>query len=542
MAKQLTFEEEARQKILAGVTKAAKAVKSTMGPAGRNVILNKPFGFPVVTKDGVSVAKEIDLADPVENIGAQLVKEVASKTNDIAGDATTLSTVLTEAIYKEGLKNVTAGANAISIQRGINKAVAVAVKAIETIAKPVDSTEEIAQVATVSANWDTEIGNLIASAMNKVGKDGTITVEEAKGMETYMEVVEGMQFDKGYLSPYFVTNSNTMEAVLETPMILLYEKKISSLHPILPALELAAKNNKPIFIIAEDVEGEALSALVVNNIRGTLKSVAVKAPGFGERRKEIMRDIAVLTGASFISDDLGAKLESITAADFGEAKRIIVTKDTSVIVEGAGASEAIAARVAQIKKQLAETTSEYDSEKLQERLAKLSGGIAILKIGAATETEMKEKKDRVDDALHATRAAVEEGIVPGGGVTLIRAQKAVEALELEGDEATGAAIVHRAMEAPLRQLITNAGKEAALIVEKVKELPGSMGYDIVRSSYVNMYTAGVVDPAKVIRVALQNSSSVAGLMLTTECIVTDAKEENSCSCKSNQPQLPGMSF
>ena len=542
MAKQLTFDEEARQKILAGVTKAAKAVKSTMGPAGRNVILNKPFGFPAVTKDGVSVAKEIDLADPLENIGAQLVKEVASKTNDIAGDATTLSTVLTEAIYKEGLRNVTAGANAISIQRGINKAVAVAVKAIAAIAKPVDSTEEIAQVATVSANWDTEIGNLIASAMNKVGKDGTITVEEAKGMETYMEVVEGMQFDKGYLSPYFVTNSDTMEAVLETPMILLYEKKISSLHPILPALELAAKNNRPIFIIAEDVEGEALSALVVNNIRGTLKSVAVKAPGFGERRKEIMRDIAVLTGASFISDDLGAKLESITVDDFGTAKRIIVTKDTSVIVEGAGASEAITARVAQIKKQLAETTSEYDSEKLQERLAKLSGGIAILKIGAATETEMKEKKDRVDDALHATRAAVEEGIVPGGGVTLIRAQKAVEALELEGDEATGAAIVHRAMEAPLRQLITNAGKEAALIVEKVKELPEAMGYDIVRASYVNMFTAGVVDPAKVIRVALQNSSSVAGLMLTTECIVTDVKEENSCSCKSHQPQLPGMSF
>lgn len=542
MAKQLTFDEEARQKILAGVTKAAKAVKSTMGPAGRNVILNKPFGFPAVTKDGVSVAKEIDLADPLENIGAQLVKEVASKTNDIAGDATTLSTVLTEAIYKEGLRNVTAGANAISIQRGINKAVNAAVEAIKGIAKPVDSTEEIAQVATVSANWDTEIGNLIASAMNKVGKDGTITVEEAKGMETYMEVVEGMQFDKGYLSPYFVTNSDTMEAVLESPFILLYEKKISSLHPILPALELAAKKNRPIFIIAEDVEGEALSALVVNNIRGTLKSVAVKAPGFGERRKEIMRDIAALTGASFISDDLGVKLESITAADFGEAKRIIVTKDTSVIVEGAGASEAIAARVAQIKKQLAETTSEYDSEKLQERLAKLSGGIAILKIGAATETEMKEKKDRVDDALHATRAAVEEGIVPGGGVTLIRAQKAVESLTLEGDEATGADIVHRAMEAPLRQLITNAGKEAALIVEKVKELPEAMGYDIVRASYVNMFTAGVVDPAKVIRVALQNSSSVAGLMLTTECIVTDVKEENSCGCKSHQPQLPGMSF
>lgn len=542
MAKQLTFEEEARQKILAGVTKAAKAVKSTMGPAGRNVVLSKPFGFPVVTKDGVSVAKEIDLADPVENIGAQLIKEVASKTNDIAGDATTLSTVLTEAIYKEGLRNVTAGANAISIQRGINKAVNAAVEAIKGIAKPVDSTSEISQVATVSANWDSEIGNLIASAMEKVGKDGTITVEEAKGIDTYMEVVEGMQFDKGYLSPYFVTKADTMEAVLDAPMILLYEKKISSLNPILPALELVSKKNRSLFIIAEDIEGEALSALVLNNIRGALKSVAVKAPGFGERRKEIMRDIAALTGATFISDDLGAKLEDITLADFGSAKRVVVTKDTSVIVEGAGDPEAISARISQIKKQLSETTSEYDSEKLQERLAKLAGGIAILKIGAATETEMKEKKDRVDDALHATRAAVEEGIVPGGGVTLIRAQKAVEALSLEGDEATGAAIVKRAMEAPLRQLITNAGREAALIVEKVKELPDTMGYDIVSASYVNMFTAGVVDPAKVIRVALQNSSSVAGLMLTTECIVTDIKEEASCGCKAQQPTLPGMSF
>ena len=542
MAKQLTFEEEARQKILAGVTKAAKAVKSTMGPAGRNVVLSKPFGFPVVTKDGVSVAKEIDLSDPVENIGAQLIKEVASKTNDIAGDATTLSTVLTEAIYKEGLRNVTAGANAISIQRGINKAVNAAVEAIKGIAKPVDSTSEISQVATVSANWDSEIGNLIASAMEKVGKDGTITVEEAKGIDTYMEVVEGMQFDKGYLSPYFVTKSDTMEAVLDSPMILLFEKKISSLSPILPALELVSKKNRPLFIIAEEIEGEALSALVLNNIRGALKSVAVKAPGFGERRKEIMRDIAALTGATFISEDLGTKLEDITLADFGSAKRVVVTKDTSVIVEGAGEPEDISARIAQIKKQLSETSSEYDSEKLQERLAKLSGGIAILKIGAATETEMKEKKDRVDDALHATRAAVEEGIVPGGGVTLIRAQKAVEALSLEGDEATGAAIVKRALEAPLRQLITNAGREAALIVEKVKELPDNMGYDIVRASYVNMFTAGVVDPAKVIRVALQNSSSVAGLMLTTECIVTDIKEESSCSCKSQQPTLPGMSF
>lgn len=542
MAKQLTFEEDARQKILAGVTKAAKAVKSTMGPAGRNVVLSKPFGFPVVTKDGVSVAKEIDLADPVENIGAQLIKEVASKTNDIAGDATTLSTVLTEAIYREGLRNVTAGANAISIQRGINKAVNAAVEAIKGIAKPVDSTSEISQVATVSANWDSEIGNLIASAMEKVGKDGTITVEEAKGIDTYMEVVEGMQFDKGYLSPYFVTKSDTMEAVLDSPMILLFEKKISSLSPILPALELVSKKNRPLFIIAEDIEGEALSALVLNNIRGALRSVAVKAPGFGERRKEIMLDIAALTGATFISEDLGAKLEGITLDAFGSAKRVVVTKDTSVIVEGAGEPEDIAARIAQIKKQLSETSSEYDSEKLQERLAKLSGGIAILKIGAATETEMKEKKDRVDDALHATRAAVEEGIVPGGGVTLIRAQKAVEALSLEGDEATGAAIVKRALEAPLRQLITNAGREAALIVEKVKELPDNMGYDIVRASYVNMFTAGVVDPAKVIRVALQNSSSVAGLMLTTECIVTDIKEESSCSCKAQQPTLPGMSF
>ncbi len=542
MAKTLTFDEDARQKLLTGVVKAAKAVKSTMGPAGRNVVLDKVYGFPTITKDGVSVAKEIALEDPLENIGAQLIKEVASKTNDIAGDATTLSTVLTEAIFKEGLRNVTAGANPISIQRGIAKAVVAAVDAIKEISKPVDSTKEIEQVATVSANWDAEIGSIIAQAMEKVGKDGTITVEESKGLDTYVETVEGMQFDKGYLSPYFVTNADTMEAVLDNPMILICEKKISAIRPILPALELVSKKNRPLLIIAEDVEGEALSALVVNNIRGALRSVAVKAPGFGERRKEILRDIAALTGATFISEDLGRKLEDVTTSDFGSAYKVSATKDTTVIVEGGGLETEIAGRIAQIKRQLAETTSEYDTEKLQERLAKLSGGVAILKIGAATETEMKEKKDRVEDALHATRAAVEEGIVPGGGVTLIRAQKAVEKLTLEGDEATGASIVKRAMEAPLRQLVTNAGREAALIVEKVKELPDNMGYDITRAQYVNMFTAGVIDPAKVIRVALQNSSSVAGLMLTTECIITDNKEEASCTCKSHQPAIPGMSF
>lgn len=542
MAKTLTFDEEARQKLLSGVTKAAKAVKSTMGPAGRNVVLDKAYGFPTITKDGVSVAKEISLEDPLENIGAQLIKEVASKTNDIAGDATTLSTVLTEAIFKEGLRNVTAGANPISIQRGISKAVAAAVSAIKDIAKPVDSTKEIEQVATVSANWDAEIGSIIAQAMEKVGKDGTITVEESKGLDTYVETVEGMQFDKGYLSPYFVTNSETMESVLDSPMILIYEKKISSIRPILPALEMVSKQNRPVLIIAEDVEGEALSALVVNNIRGALRSAAVKAPGFGERRKEILRDIAALTGATFISEDLGRKLEDIRLEDFGSAKKVVVTKDTTVIVEGAGEESAISGRISQIRRQLAESTSEYDKEKLQERLAKLSGGVAILKIGAATETEMKEKKDRVEDALHATRAAVEEGIVPGGGVTLIRAQKAVDALILEGDEATGAAIVSRAMEAPMRQLVTNAGREAALIVEKVKELPVTTGYDIKRAAYVDMLEAGVIDPAKVIRVALQNSSSVAGLMLTTECIITDIKEDSTCSCKTSAPPMPGLSF
>ena len=542
MAKTLTFDEEARQKLLSGVTKAAKAVKSTMGPAGRNVVLDKAYGFPTITKDGVSVAKEISLEDPLENIGAQLIKEVASKTNDIAGDATTLSTVLTEAIFKEGLRNVTAGANPISIQRGITKAVVAAVDVIKEISKPVDSTKEIEQVATVSANWDAEIGSIIAQAMEKVGKDGTITVEESKGLDTYVETVEGMQFDKGYLSPYFVTNSETMESVLDSPMILIYEKKISSIRPILPALEMVSKQNRPVLIIAEDVEGEALSALVVNNIRGALRSAAVKAPGFGERRKEILRDIAALTGATFISEDLGRKLEDIRLEDFGSAKKVVVTKDTTVIVEGAGEESAISGRISQIRRQLTESTSEYDKEKLQERLAKLSGGVAILKIGAATETEMKEKKDRVEDALHATRAAVEEGIVPGGGVTLIRAQKAVDALILEGDEATGAAIVSRAMEAPMRQLVTNAGREAALIVEKVKELPVTTGYDIKRAAYVDMLEAGVIDPAKVIRVALQNSSSVAGLMLTTECIITDIKEDSTCSCKTSAPPMPGLSF
>ncbi|MDO5464932.1 MAG: chaperonin GroEL, partial [Akkermansia sp.] len=504
MAKQLAFDESARQSLLAGVTKISKAVKSTLGPAGRNVVIDKKFGSPNITKDGVTVAKEIELEDPYENMGAQLVREVSSKTNDIAGDGTTTATVLAESIYREGLRNVTAGANPISLQRGINKAAAAIVAELKNISKPVDSGKEIAQVATVSANWDSEIGDIIAEAMDKVGKDGTITVEEAKGIDTSLDVVEGMQFDKGYLSPYFVTNADTMEAVLESPYILIFEKKISNLKDFLPVLEKVAKTGKPFLIIAEDIEGEALAALVVNRLRGTLNVAAVKAPGFGDRRKAMLQDIAVLTGGQCISEDLGLKLENVDLDQLGLAKRVVVTKDTTVIIEGAGKSSDISARVSQIRKQIEDTTSDYDREKLQERLAKLAGGVAVIKVGAATETEMKEKKDRVDDALHATRAAVEEGIVPGGGVALIRAQKAVCALELTGDEKTGATIVYRAVEAPLRQLVENAGREAALIVEKVKCLESpTMGYNVVTDAYEDLLTSGVVDPTKVTRSALQ---------------------------------------
>ncbi len=534
MAKQLAFDEAARQSLLAGVTKIAKAVKSTLGPAGRNVVIDKKFGSPNITKDGVTVAKEIELEDAYENMGAQLVREVSSKTNDIAGDGTTTATVLAESIYREGLRNVTAGANPISLQRGINKAAAAIVEELKNISKPVDSGKEIAQVATVSANWDSEIGDIIAEAMDKVGKDGTITVEEAKGIDTSLDVVEGMQFDKGYLSPYFVTNADTMEAVLESPYILIFEKKISNLKDFLPVLEKVAKSGKPFLIIAEDIEGEALAALVVNRLRGTLNVAAVKAPGFGDRRKAMLQDIAVLTGGQCISEDLGLKLENVEIDQLGMAKRVVITKDTTVIIEGAGNSCDISARVSQIRKQIEDTTSDYDREKLQERLAKLAGGVAVIKVGAATETEMKEKKDRVDDALHATRAAVEEGIVPGGGVALIRAQKAVCSLELTGDEKTGAAIVYRAVEAPLRQLVENAGREAALIVEKVKGLESpNMGYNVVTDAYEDLLTSGVVDPTKVTRSALQNAASIAGLMLTTECLITDLPEKKGCSCGSH---------
>ncbi len=540
MAKQLAFEESARQSLLAGVTKIAKAVKCTLGPAGRNVVIDKKFGSPNITKDGVTVAKEVELEDAYENMGAQLVREVSSKTNDIAGDGTTTATVLAESIYREGLRNVTAGANPISLQRGINKAAPAVVEELKKISKTVDTSKEIAQVATVSANWDSEIGDIIAEAMDKVGKDGTITVEEAKGIDTSLDVVEGMQFDKGYLSPYFVTNADTMEAVLENPYILIFEKKIANLKDFLPILEKVAKSGKPFLIIAEDIEGEALAALVVNRLRGTLNVAAVKAPGFGDRRKAMLQDIAILTGGQCISEDLGLKLENVDVDQLGLAKRVVVTKDTTVIIEGAGKSADISARVSQIRKQIEDSTSDYDKEKLQERLAKLAGGVAVIKVGAATETEMKEKKDRVDDALHATRAAVEEGIVPGGGVALIRAQKAICGLKLTGDEATGAAIVFRAVEAPLRQLVENAGREAALIVEKVKGLDSpNMGYNVVTDDYEDLLTSGVVDPTKVTRSALQNAASIAGLMLTTECLISELPEKKGCSCGHGAPD-PSM--
>jgi chaperonin GroEL len=525
MAKQLHFDEHARQALLRGVTKLAKAVKATLGPSGRNVILEKKFGSPTITKDGVTVAKEIELPDPYENMGAQLIKEVSSKTSDIAGDGTTTATVLAEAIYSEGLRNVTAGANPTSLQRGILKATEAIVAKLKEISTPVKDSKEVAQVATVSANWDASIGNIIAEAMDKVGKEGTITVEEAKSIETTLEVVEGMQFDKGYLSPYFVTNPETMEANLESAYILIHEKKISSLKDLVPLLEKVARSGKPLLIIAEDVEGEALATLVVNKLRGTLNIVAVKAPGFGDRRKAILEDIAILTGGRNITEDLGIKLENIELSDLGRAKRLTIGKENTVIVEGEGSSDAIAGRVSQLKNQIAETTSDYDREKLQERLAKLAGGVAVINVGAATETEMKEKKARVEDALHATRAAVEEGIVPGGGVALIRAQAAIGTLGLTGDEATGADIVARAIEAPLRQLAANAGVEGALIVAEVKKGTGNHGYNVATGKYEDLIKAGVVDPAKVTRSALQNAASISGLLLTTECLIADIPKE-----------------
>jgi chaperonin GroEL len=525
-AKQLQFDETARQALLRGVEQLAKAVKATLGPSGRNVILDKKFGSPTITKDGVTVAKEVELDDPYENMGAQLVREVASKTSDIAGDGTTTATVLAEAIYREGLKNVTAGANPTYLQRGIQKAVDAVVAELAKISKKVKDSSEIAQVATVSANWDTNIGQIIADAMEKVGKDGTITVEEAKSIETTLDVVEGMQFDKGYLSPYFVTNTEEMEVQLENAYILIHEKKISSLKDLLPLLEKTAQSGRPLLIIAEDVEGEALATLVVNKLRGTLQVCAVKAPGFGDRRKAMLEDIAVLTGGRCITEDLGIKLENIDLSDLGKAKRITVDKENTTIVEGEGKNADIQGRVAQIRRQIEETTSDYDREKLQERLAKLAGGVAVINVGAATETEMKEKKARVEDALHATRAAVEEGIVPGGGVALIRAQKAIDTLELSGDEAIGAAIVRRAVEAPLRQLADNAGKEGALIVQEVKKRKGAEGYNVATDDYVDLIKAGVVDPAKVTRSALQNAASISGLLLTTEALITELPEKD----------------
>ena len=531
-AKQLQFDETARHALLRGVEKLAKAVKATLGPSGRNVILDKKFGSPTITKDGVSVAKEIELEDPFENMGAQLVREVASKTSDIAGDGTTTATVLAEAIYKEGLKNVTAGANPTSLQRGINKAVEAIVAELARISKKVKDSSEIAQVATVSANWDKTIGQIIADAMEKVGKDGTITVEEAKTIETSLDVVEGMQFDKGYLSPYFATNAEAMEASLDSAYILIHEKKISSLKDLLPLLEKVAKSGKPLLIIAEDVEGEALATLVVNKLRGTLQICAVKAPGFGDRRKAMLEDIAVLTGGRCITEDLGIKLENITLEDLGRAKRVTVDKENTTIVEGSGKNTDIQGRVNQIRRQIEETTSDYDREKLQERLAKLAGGVAVINVGAATETEMKEKKARVEDALHATRAAVEEGIVPGGGVALIRAQKALDSVKLHGDEAVGLEIIRRAVEAPLRQLVANAGKEGALVVQEVKKGKGNEGYNVATGEYVDLVKAGIVDPTKVTRSALQNAASISGLLLTTEAVISDVPE------KEKAPAMP----
>ena len=527
--KQLEFDEKARQSLLRGVEKLARAVKATLGPSGRNVILDKKFGSPTVTKDGVSVAKEIELDCPYENMGAQLIKEVSSKTSDIAGDGTTTATVLAEAIYREGLRNVTAGANPISLQRGIQKAAEAIVAQLAEISKEVSDSKEIAQVATVSANWDSEIGNIIAEAMDKVGKDGTITVEEAKGIDTNLDVVEGMQFDKGYLSPYFATDNETMECKLESAYILIHEKKISSLKDMLPLLEKVAKTSRPLLIIAEDVEGEALATLVVNKLRGTLNIAAVKAPGFGDRRKAMLEDLAILTGGRCITEDLGLKLENLELEDLGEAKSIAITKEATTIVEGSGTSDAITGRVNQIRKQIEDTSSDYDREKLQERLAKLAGGVAVINVGAATETEMKEKKARVEDALHATRAAVEEGIVPGGGTALIRAHSQIGDLGLKGDEKTGAGIVAKAIEAPLRQLAANAGLEGALIVEQVKGRKGNEGYNVATGDYEDLVKAGVVDPTKVTRSALQNASSISGLMLTTECLITDIPEPDAAA-------------
>ncbi|HTK69140.1 MAG TPA: chaperonin GroEL [Candidatus Eisenbacteria bacterium] len=525
-AKEIIFDEKARQAILIGVQTLAKAVKVTLGPRGRNVVLDKKWGSPTITKDGVTVAKEIELEDRYENMGAQMVREVATKTSDVAGDGTTTATVLAEAIFREGLRNVTAGSNPMGIKRGIDKAVKVVVEELKAISKPVKETKEILQVGTISANGDTEIGEKIAEAMDKVGKDGTITVEEAKSMDTTLDLVEGMQFDKGYISPYFVTDKEGMEAVLEDCYILLYEKKLSNMKDLLPLLEKVAQKGKPFLVVAEDVEGEALATLVVNKLRGTLSACAVKAPGFGDRRKAMLEDIAILTGGKMITEDLGIKLENVKIEDLGRAKRVTVDKENTTIVEGVGKQSDITGRIALIKKQIEDTTSDYDKEKLQERLAKLAGGVAVINVGAATETEMKEKKARVEDALHATRAAVEEGIVPGGGVALLRTVPALEKLELTGDEKVGLNIVKRALEEPLRQIVNNAGLEGSVIVEHVKrEKKASVGFNVATEKYEDLFEAGVVDPTKVTRSALQNAASVASLLLTTEALVTEIPDK-----------------
>lgn len=541
MAKEILFGAEARAKILEGVNKLGNAVKVTLGPKGRNVAIEKSFGSPLITKDGVSVAKEIELEDRFENTGAQAVREVASKTADVAGDGTTTATVLAQAIYREGVKNVASGANPMEIKRGIDKAVELVVQEIRALAKPVKNKTEIAQIATISANSDDSIGNLIADAMDKVGQNGVITVEEAKGIESELEVVEGMQFDRGYLSPYFVTNSEKMEAVLENPALLICEKKISSMKDLLPVLEQIAKQGRALLILAEDVEGEALATLVVNKMRGTLKVAAVKAPEFGDRRKALLQDIAILTNGRVVSDDLGIKLENLTFVDLGSAKKVVITKDHTTIVDGAGAQNEIDARIGQIKAEIANSTSDYDKEKLQERLAKLSGGVAVIKVGAATETEMKEKKARVDDALHATRAAVEEGIVPGGGVALLRSQKVLDTLELGGEQQVGVNIIRRTLEEPIRIIASNAGHEASIVVEKVRSTTGANGFDAKNEIYTDMIKAGIVDPAKVTRSALQHASSIAGLLLTTESIVCEIPDEkNNAAPAAGMPGMGGM--
>ena len=533
MAKQIVYGEHSRQAVLRGVNQLADAVKVTLGPKGRNVVLDKKYGSPTITKDGVTVAKEIDLKDPLENMGAQMVREVASKTSDTAGDGTTTATVLAQAIYREGAKNVAAGANPMDIKRGIEKAVEALTAELKKMSKPV-SGNMVAQVGTISANNDETIGKIIADAMDKVGKDGVITVEEAKTLETSLEVVEGMQFDRGYLSPYFVTDPERMEVVLENPVILIHEKKISSMKELLPVLEQVARLSRPLLIIAEDIEGEALATLVVNKLRGTLQAAAVKAPGFGDRRKAMLEDIATLTGGKAITEDLGLKLENIKIEDLGKAKKITIDKDNTTIIEGAGSSAAIEGRVKQLRTQVEDTTSDYDREKLQERLAKLVGGVAVIKVGAATETEMKEKKARVEDAMHATKAAVDEGIVPGGGVALLRASKVFAHLKLGGDQQIGVNIVTRAIEEPMRWIASNAGQEGSIVVQKVREMKDDEGFNALTDTYENLVKAGVIDPAKVVRSALQNASSIASLLLTTEALICDIPEE-----KKDAPQAGG---